>query len=393
MSATEASRRYRSAVLTALRSRGWGRDVAEAARRAMRHLHQQRSAALAPSYLRAGRTAARTLFFMWAPLVVASWLWTQGWALAALPLLVLSAMAFYGGVAIVHDLAHGAFFPGKPANEFAGYLFAPLLLMHYGGFRRSHLAHHRHSQSVDDPKRFGAEHSEDANAPTYRTLDHAEPLLKGPVVLGAAASSLPLRVRQFCYLCVAPLVIGPAVLLFGGEFSLVKRDWRRVESWVALLESAVAVSLLYAASPRLLALFTIALLGGYGFVFFVFASHLSPNQVYWITGRRSLPADALNVSDIHCGALLRWLGNGIADHHSTHHLAPGIPCYRLPAAAAMVEPLLAPFRAPALDLLNPEDCALLYDNYFRAIVETNAVAWDYTEQGALRRMGPLSRVR
>jgi fatty acid desaturase len=388
MPPAEASRLYREGVLAALRSGGWGEALEQAALGAIRRLRLERHGALAPSFWRAGVTALRTLFFMLAPLVLADHLWSVGHAWLSAPLLLISAMAFYGAVAIVHDLAHGSFLPGRRLNDLFGHALAPLLLMQYDGFRRSHLGHHRHSQSIDDPKRFGATHSEEANAPHYRTLDHSEPFLKLPVRLGAATSRLPIRLRQLCYLCVAPIFVGPAILLFGGEFSLVKRDYRRGESWLALVQSAVLVLLLQEVSLRFLALFMVALVGGYSFVFYVFAAHLSPNQVYWTTGRRSHLADALNVSDIRCGKLLRWLGNGFSDHHSTHHLAPAVACYRLPAATALVAPTLAPFRAPALELLDPEACALLYDNYFRAIVETNAVAWDYTERGALRGIGP-----
>jgi fatty acid desaturase len=197
-------------------------------------------------------------------------------------------------------------------------------------------------------------------------------------------------VRQFLYLCVAPIFIGPAVILFGGEFSVIRRDFRRRESWLASAQSLAWLALLYRWSPAMLGLFAVALFAGYSFVFFVFAAHLSPNQVYWTRARRAEPADALNVSDVSCGALLRWLGNGFADRHSTHHLSPGVPCYRLARAARLVAPELAALRAPALDLLDPEACAVLYGNYFRAIVQTNAEAWDYTEHGALRNLAPPS---
>jgi fatty acid desaturase len=390
LTTTEASRAYRHQVLAELRRPGWSHEVEHAARTAIVLLRRERDGALAPSVFGAGRTVLKAVVFALGPLAIATQLQGTRWAWAVAPLVLLSAMAFYGAIAIVHDLAHASFFKSKRLNARVGRLLAPLLLIEFGGFRRSHLDHHRHSQSVSDPKRFGATHSEQANAPDYRTLDHSEPFLRGPVRLGAAVANLPLRLRQVLYLVAGALFVGPAVLLFGGEFSIFKRDWRRAESWISAGQSAAWLAALYLVSPRFLGLFLLGLLGGFAFVFFVFAAHLSPNQVYWTSGRRALLADALNVSDIHCGALLRWLGNGFSDHHSTHHLSPGIACYRLAAAAARVAPLLAPFRAPALDLLEPEDCALLYDNYFWAIVETNAVAWDYTERGALRRLRPAA---
>jgi fatty acid desaturase len=210
-------------------------------------------------------------------------------------------------------------------------------------------------------------------------------LLRAPALFGAWAARLPLRVRQLGYLCISPIFMGPAVLLFSGEFSMARRDWRRVESWTATLLSAAYLAALYAWSPRLLVLFLIALILGHSFTFYVFAAHLGPNQVYWTSARRAAVADSLNVSDIHCGRLLRWLGLGLSNYHSTHHLSPAIPSYHLPAAEAMVAPDLAPLRAPAIDLLEPASCALLFDSFFRGVVRTNAESWDYVDAGGMRR--------
>jgi len=198
--------------------------------------------------------------------------------------------------------------------------------------------------------------------------------------------ALPLRVRQLVYLVVMPAVMGPAVLFFSGEFSIARRDWRRLESWRATIASAVFLALIYAWSPRLLALFLIALLIGHSFTFHVFAAHLSPHQVYWTTARRADTADALNVSDIHCGALPRWLGHGLSDYHSLHHLSPTIPCYHLRAAEAMVAAELAQVRAPGINLLEPASCAVLLDAVFRGVAYKNSESWDYAGDGGLRRI-------
>jgi len=188
------------------------------------------------------------------------------------------------------------------------------------------------------------------------------------------------------YLVVMPAVMGPAVLFFSGEFSIARRDWRRLESWRATIASAVFLALIYAWSPRLLALFLIALLIGHSFTFHVFAAHLSPHQVYWTTARRADTADALNVSDIHCGALPRWLGHGLSDYHSLHHLSPTIPCYHLRAAEAMVAAELAQVRAPGINLLEPASCAVLLDAVFRGVAYKNSESWDYAGDGGLRRI-------
>jgi hypothetical protein len=97
-------------------------------------------------------------------------------------------------------------------------------------------------------------------------------------------------------------------------------------------------------------------------------------------------ADALNVSDVHCGALHRLLGHGLSDYHSLHHLLPSIPCYHLPEAEALIAPDLAMLRAPAIDLLDPAACALLFDGIFSGVVYKNREAWDYAHEGGMRRV-------
>jgi fatty acid desaturase len=176
------------------------------------------------------------------------------------------------------------------------------------------------------------------------------------------------------------------VLLFSGEFSVARRDWRRRESWVATLGSVAGLALLAAVSPRAMALYVAALLIGHSFTFHVFAAHMSPNQVYWTSARKSEMADALNVSDVHCGALVRWLGHGLSNYHSLHHLSPAIPCYHLPEAEALVAADLPPLRAPAIDLLQPDACALLFDGIFSGVVHKNADSWDYAHSGGMRRV-------
>jgi omega-6 fatty acid desaturase (delta-12 desaturase) len=382
----DVSKQYRQGVLAALSRGGWGSDLEHAAHAAAQRLARARQLTFAPGTGHAVLAAARTLLFIAVPLVAAERLSSAGWGWAAVPLVLLAGIGLYGGVAILHDLAHGSFLRSRRLNGIFGHLLAPLLLMEFSGFRRSHLDHHRHSQSTIDPKRFGVEHKEGTTDPEHCSLDLFPAPLRGPLRLGASVVTLPLRARQLIYLLVLPLIMGPAVLFFSGEFSIARRDWRRRESWTATLASVVFLTLLYAWSPRLLALFVIALLFGHAFTFHVFAAHLSPHQVYWTSARRVALPDALNVSDIHCGGLARWLGHGLSDYHSLHHLSPTIPCYHLPAAEAMIGPDLAGLRAPAINLLEPASCAVLFDAVFRGVAYKNSESWDYAGGGGLRRI-------
>jgi omega-6 fatty acid desaturase (delta-12 desaturase) len=382
----KTSQQYRQGVLTALAHGGWSHELEQAALAAVQRLARARKATFTPHVGHAALAATRTLLFTAVPLLAAVYVWNTAWYPAVLPLIVLAGMGLYGGVAVLHDLAHGSFLKSRRLNAIFGQLLAPLLLMEFNGFRRSHLDHHKHAQAISDPKRFGVEHKEETTHPDHSSLDLCPAPVRGLLRLGAKVVNVPLRVRHLMYLLILPLAMGPAVLLFSGEFSVARRDWRRLETWTASIASLIFLALLYAVAPALLAFFLLALVIGHAFTFHVFASHMTPNQVYWTSDRRAGMADALNVSDIHCGWLVRWLGHGLADYHSLHHLSPAIPCYHLREAEAIVAPDLAPLRAPAIDMLDPAGCAVLYDGIFRGVVYKNSESWDYAAPGGMRRV-------
>lgn len=387
----EASQQYRQGVLTALSYGGWSPELEQAALAAVQRLALARKATFTPQIGRAALAAARTVLFAAAPLGAAVYVWNTPWWLAAVPLIVLAGMGLYGGVAILHDLAHSTFLPSRRLNTVFGHALAPLLLMEFSGFRRSHLDHHKHAQSISDPKRFGVEHKEETTHPDHSSLDLFPAPVRPLLRLGVGVVAIPLRLRHLVYLLILPLFMGPMVLLFSGEFSVARRDWRKPETWTATSASAIFLTLLYLWSPLLLVFFMLALTIGHAFTFHVFASHMTPNQVYWTSDRRAGMADALNVSDIRCGWLVRWLGHGLSDYHSLHHLSPAIPCYHLPEAEALVASDLAPLRAPAIDLLQPAACAVLFDGIMSGAVYKNSEAWDYEAVGGMRRVATPER--
>jgi fatty acid desaturase len=303
--------------------------------------------------------------------------------------LLLAGVAFYGAVAIMHDMAHDSFLPSKQANLIFGRLLAPLLLMEFLSFRKSHLAHHRYSQSSEDPKRFGAERTDAARLPEYRTIEHVPSMVRPLLQLGDAVATLPLRVRHSLYLGLGTLLMGPVLLTFGGEFSLPGRDWRHPRQWLAVALSLGIGAALYSWSPSLMVMWLMALSLGYSCTFSVFAGHVTPNQVYWLEPRKASVADSLNVSDVHLGRLGYFLGHGFANHHSTHHLSPSIPCYRLAKAAGVVAADVAPFQAPPVNLLDPAGSALLFDNLILSFTLRTDQVWDIKADAALRRIRPL----
>lgn len=386
------SRAYRAWVFDTLAGgEVWSESVEQVSRSAMLRLSALRREVLRPSWLRAGLIVLKTALLLGLGLYSASYGLRHQLYWALFPALLVAGGAVYGVMAIVHDLAHGSFLPSRRANALFGTVLAPLVLLEFRSFRRSHLGHHRFSQSTADPKRFGTALSPEAHLPQYRTVDHMPWLTRPFVWLALSFQGLPVRIRHVLYLLFTLLFMSGAVLVFAAEFAFPRRNWRAAPAWLTLLGTSAIAGVLYWASPALLALSAIALIIGYGCVFMVFAGHLSPNQVSWLAHRKSSLADALNVSDVHCGALLRWLGNGFSEFHSTHHLAPSIACYHLPRAAAAVAEELRPVRAPAIDLLDPESCALLWDNLVRSCALSNAEAWEQVPVAAMRNVLPLGK--
>jgi fatty acid desaturase len=384
------SRAYRAWVFETLGGgNAWSDDVEQVSESAMRRLLARRRGELGPSWHRAALTMLKTALLVGLPLYAATYFVRHALLWVVPVALLLAGGAVYGVMAIVHDLAHSSFFPNKRANAVLGYLLAPLVLLEFDSFRASHLGHHRFSQSTADPKRFGTALSPDAHLPDYRTVDQMPWLTRPFVWLALSLSRLPLRIRHVLYLVFTMAFMSGAVLFFAGEFALPGRNWRRPATWLAFFGSAATGALLYWVSPTLLALYASALVIGYGFVFMVFAGHLSPNQVSWLTHRRASFADALNVSDVRCGALLRWLGNGFSEFHSTHHLVPSIPCYHLAEAAEMAREELGPVRAPAIDMLDAQSCVLLWDNLVRSCALSNDEAYEQTPVAAMRNVLPL----
>lgn len=383
---TQNSPDYRRRVFESLVGDRWYDPVTEAASRAQAKLNEARRGRLAPTRSGAARTALKSLLCTGAPLLTATQLWRHGWWWAVIPLVVISGLSFYGVVSILHDLAHDSFLPTKQGNALFGRLLAPLILLDFDSFRKSHIGHHRFSQSVADPKRFGAEVSDEARHPNYRTAEHVPFFVVPFLYLGASLSYLPLRVRHLTYMIGSMMFMGLVLLTFGGDFSLPGRNWRSPRQWASFIGSLTVGGLLYLASPTLLALSFAALLIGYACIFSVFAGHITPNQIYWLAPRRAGLGDSLNVSDVNLGWLARFLGNGFADHHQTHHILPAIPCYHLDAAAVEVRDEVATFKAPLVDLLNPSHCALLFDNLFLSFTLTTSEAWDIQEDAAIRKI-------
>jgi fatty acid desaturase len=387
----EQAHRYRGHLERTLDDRGWTRAQELAARKARTRLQDlRREGVLRPSWSGAAWTLARTALSVVLPLWLAGRTWSLGVHVLALPLVFLAGLGCYGAIVIMHDLAHSSFTPKASVDRALGRVMAPLFLLEFESLRSSHLDHHRFSQSLADPKSriAGKKAPPVADHASDRLLDRLPSILRPLVHLGVAVTRLPLRLRHPMYLFVFLFVLGPILVCTSGEFVLWGRDWRRLASWLSATMTFAVAACLYALSPMVLLFSACALWVGWSFVLLGFMTHLSPNQIYWAREEhQATPADALNVSDVHAGWLVRVFGHGFSEHHSIHHLFPAIPCYRLAQAKREVSADIDPVKAPELDLLDPWASALLFENMLLATVKKSDEAWDFFAAGRVKAIG------
>ena len=105
------------------------------------------------SRLRSWRNTLQ-IIFEWSGIALAIYLCEQHWH----PLLYIAAIMWIGGRQhglgiLMHDAAHSHLYKNKRMNEIVGELFLawPLLLT-LCGYRRNHMAHHRHLNTEQDPE-------------------------------------------------------------------------------------------------------------------------------------------------------------------------------------------------------------------------------------------------
>jgi len=338
---------------------------------------------LKPSWGRAGLTLGKTLLGILSPLLLAWRFADMGlWPVAAL-LLPIAAIALYGGISIVHDAVHGSFFPSRRANRILGELLAPLYAMDFMTFRRSHMKHHKHSQSLThDPKypkvpwpaevlgEEEAERREDGLTPRLLRLP-----IQGWFALSRRILRCPGIVRHAFYAATVMVFGGPVALLFGGEISLLQRDWRAGGVRFSLARTLLTYALLAWTSPLLCALTLGSVWISLGCFFLVYLTHLTPYQIYIEGKNPSVRLFSLNITDIDLGPLTRAFGNSFTEHHSAHHLVPFAPCYKLAEVSAWLDERLGDLKAPSLRLGTVADTTFLGDGIIRSITGPRERAW------------------
>ena len=269
--------------------------------------------------------------------------------------LLLSPLA--GGVlvklfTIQHDCGHGSYFKTRGANNALGFLISLLTFTPYGFWRDSHNRHHAGSGDLD---RRGIGAVDTLTVDEYRALSKSERIMyrlyRHPLVLIVIGAPVYFFILQRLPLASAP----PFAKTYSGL--RVSQIWKSV---VLLNLSLILVygGLSLAFGPGVIALaflptVTIAAWTG-TWLFFVQHQY---EDAYWARKPEWSYAEAAiyGSSHYHLPKPLRWLTGNIGLHH-IHHLASGIPNYRLPECYRASKDLLA---LPKMTILDSLNCARL----------------------------------
>lgn len=337
-------------------------------------------------------TLGKTLAAIILPIVGAQLLASAGFWYLGLLLLPVVGIALYGLSSIVHDTVHNAFVPSKRWNRIIGRVLAPVVLLDWASFRKSHMEHHRQSQSITKDPKYPKLPERSSAAAGGRLRRALKAIAGGPIRLwyGAARriQRLPPGGRRVFYASSIFLLGLPIVAFFGGEVSFKARNWRRPATWISLFATLGLPALLFAISPFLGLFFIAALWIAMGFFFGVFMTHLSPFQLYPAGDNPSVHFFALNISDIRVGKVVEVLGNAFTEHHCAHHLVPYVPCYNLSTVGGWLSERFATEKAPTLALTTTHDLNLVGDALMYSLVNppgTSLITWQTVAGEVTRR--------
>ncbi len=242
---------------------------------------------------------------------------THGAAALGVVLMVPAAGFLVRLFLIMHDCGHGSFFPSKRANEWVGRALGVLTLTPYDLWRYKHGIHHRRSGNLDKPSIGG-----------IRTL----------TVRGYQA--LPPRQRLGYRLYRHPLTllgIAPAYIFlienrFPRQFAREGRmPWLSTMGTNAGIIAVAGLMMALVGPVTFLAIqLPILLIAATIGVWLFYVQHQFENTLWEREGDRTFHRAALYGSSYYeLPPVLQWFTANIGIHH-VHHLASGIPYYRLP---------------------------------------------------------------
>ncbi|MFN0099492.1 MAG: fatty acid desaturase [Gemmatimonadaceae bacterium] len=270
-----------------------------------------------PDVVRSIRQVVVTLSLLIGALVLGYWLMERAWWATAL-LIIPTAGLLIRTFVIMHDCAHGSFFPWPRANDVVGFITGVLTFTPFSQWRREHAMHHASSGDLD---RRGVGDVSTLTVNEYQALS---------------------RFARFKYrLYRHPFVlfgIGPLHMMILQRFRLpgltsgAQQQWNIWLTNVALVGLAAIFGITFGWKAVLLLYLPSYYLAAAGGIWLFYVQHQF-EEAYWERGREWDYATAAITGSSHLRmpALLNWFTGHIGLHH-VHHLGPKIPNYRLKRA-------------------------------------------------------------
>ena len=215
---------------------------------------------------------------------------------------------------IMHDCAHGSFFPSRRANEVVGFITGVFTLTAFSAWRHSHALHHASSGDLD---RRGHGDVDTITVSEYLALSRGARfkyrLFRNPFVLFG---------------------IGPIFFMIDNRIprSLSLKDKEIRSIWWTNL----AIVLLTAASmvwvgwrPAVLVYFPAMYIAAAAGIWLFYVQHQFEDAYWKDHGEWDYATSAIRGSSyFKLPAVLQWFTGNIGLHH-VHHLGPRIPNYKL----------------------------------------------------------------
>ncbi len=286
--------------------------------------------------------------------------------------LLLSPLA--GGVlvklfTIQHDCGHGSYFKSRKANDALGFLISILTFTPYGFWRDAHNRHHAGSGDLD---RRGVGAVDTLTVEEFKALSPLNQFFyrayRNMIVMVIVGAPVYFFILQRLPLAGAM----PFAETYAGL--KVRQIWKSVAALnVALVLVYGGLGLAFGWGVVALAVLPAVTIAAWAGTWLFFVQH-QYEDAYWARKPEWTYAEAAVFGSSHYHLptpVLRWLTGNIGLHH-IHHLASGIPNYRLPECYRASDDLKA---LPKMTIRDSLKCAslALWDEANRRMVPFRAL--------------------
>ena len=216
---------------------------------------------------------------------------------------------------LMHDCAHGSFFPSRGANDTVGFITGVLTLTPFAQWRRDHALHHASSGDLD---RRGH-----GDVPTLTVREYlAKP----------RRERLAYRIKRnpFVLMLVGPIHLAVGQRFRGKDTTTDSAQFSSVVATNLAIVAAFAIAVLTIGLKAFLVVYAlpyyVAAMAG---VWLFYVQHQF-EDAYWASHENwdYVQASLRGSSHLKMPAVLNWFTGDIGLHH-VHHVAPRIPNYRL----------------------------------------------------------------